>query len=346
MLSIIATLTVGVVITIRRPGHRVGLLVSVIAWVLCLQSLLAAISSPHAPIDPASGVAISALWLDGKMFLFLWASVSALLFYFPTGELPGTGWRWCVRGAALGLALGIVMFAIAPGNLREAAPPSASNPLNPTAVSLEIWRLLGPLSVSAGALLVGGLLSSAISLLVRYRSSTVEQRAQTLAGVYLGIVAIAAATLAPGAAGSPLAVAAATLAAAAVFAPARRSIQRAVDRRFNRLRYDARQTVERFSLRMRDAVELESLENELLAVVGATVQPSGAVLWLRHSRARGQASQSEAYAVWSVLTRIPGAINSFGTEDVDAQGGGCDPATAGGGRQRAHPQARRRLPAR
>jgi hypothetical protein len=94
---------------------------------------------------------------------------------------------------------------------------------------------------------------------------------------------------------SSLVVAAATLAVAAVFQPARRRIQQAVDHRFNRRRYDTAQTMAAFTDQLRQQVDLDTLTTELLAAIEQTMQPTQASLWLRAQGAPG--------AVGSTVTR-------------------------------------------
>jgi hypothetical protein len=103
-----------------------------------------------------------------------------------------------------------------------------------------------------------------------------------LVGVYAGVVLLAGQLFGDlGDRPPSWAVAGATLAVAALFQPARRRVQALVDRRFNRARYDAARTVDAFSARLRDHVDLDTLSAELLAVVDQTVQPASASLWLR-----------------------------------------------------------------
>jgi hypothetical protein len=94
---------------------------------------------------------------------------------------------------------------------------------------------------------------------------------------------------------SSLVVAGATLAVAGVFQPARRRIQQAVDRRFNRRRHDTAQTIAAFSARLHQQIDLDTLTAEVLAVADQTMQPTQVSLWLRPS---GSASQDQ---------RTPGA---------------------------------------
>jgi hypothetical protein len=98
-----------------------------------------------------------------------------------------------------------------------------------------------------------------------------------LAAVFLGLVALTTSVLPFS---SPVGVAASTLAAAALFTPLRRRVQRLVDRRFNRARYDADSIIAAFTIRLRDAVDLDTITQELRHAVNQAVAPAHASVWI------------------------------------------------------------------
>jgi hypothetical protein len=98
-----------------------------------------------------------------------------------------------------------------------------------------------------------------------------------LVGVYAALVLLATEVFRFRA---PVAVAASTLAVAALFNPLRRRVQRAVDRRFNRARYDADQTVTAFAARLKDAADLDSVRNDLAGVVSRALEPAHVSVWI------------------------------------------------------------------
>jgi hypothetical protein len=97
-----------------------------------------------------------------------------------------------------------------------------------------------------------------------------------LVGVYAGVVLLVTQVLAVK---SPVAVAAATLATAALFNPVRRRVQRIVDWRFNRARYDADLTVAAFAARLKDAVDLDAVQADLASAVQQALEPVHVSLW-------------------------------------------------------------------
>jgi hypothetical protein len=170
--------------------------------------------------------------------------------------------KWFAYGAMIGIPLGLPAQVPVWGPILELVQP----PLMFAGLGIGMFRYqLYDVDRVINRTLVYGLLTAALGLAY-------------VGGSLLFVLVTGAGSHPPS-----WLVAAATLAAAAVFRPARRRIQAVVDRRFNRRRYDAARTVEAFSARLRDQVDLATLSAELLGVVDQTVQPTRTSLWLRRA---------------------------------------------------------------
>ncbi len=162
-------------------------------------------------------------------------------------------------GTALALA-GLAVIALGPAQVEAAGIPALA---------------LAALPVSMGV----GILKYHLDDIDRIISRTLSYALVTglLVGLYAGLVLLATQVFGFR---STVAVAAATLAAAALFNPLRRRVQHAVDRRFNRARYDAEATVAMFAARLKDAVDLDSVWDDLASVVQQALEPARISVWI------------------------------------------------------------------
>lgn len=196
--------------------------------------------------------------------------------------------RWVVSGTALAIlslfAVLIPFFVLGP---QLTGTSSFASFL--IEVFIPLVMMLIPLSIGV-AMLRSGLfdIDTLINRALVYGALTVS-----LVAVYLGAVAglqYVFRTLTGGT--SQLAVVASTLAIAALFSPFRRRVQGFIDRRFYRGKYDAKKTLEAYAATLRDASDLDGLEDDLVAVARETVQPAHASLWLRAPE-RGSGERGE-----------------------------------------------------
>ncbi len=144
------------------------------------------------------------------------------------------------------------------------------------------WRTLSDIAVVGVAALPAGMgvaiLKYRLYEIDRIISRTLAYAIVTglLVGVYAGLVLLARQVLSVD---SPVAVAGSTLAAAGLFTPVRRRVQRVVDRRFNRVRYDADRMVEAFAVRLKDAMDLDMVRADLASVVNQALEPAHVTVW-------------------------------------------------------------------
>ena len=224
----------------------------------------------------------------------------------PLGLLPSHGWFSVVLAGvfifSVITALAVVAAAFARRRSASAERRQQIAWLGYVVLMTVLWALVlavismatngnsgpaGTLSwiLTALTALVGVPLACAVAVL-KYRLYEIDRIiSRTLAyaivtgllvGVYAGLVLLATRVLSVT---SPVAVAASTLAAAALFTPLRSRVQKTVDRRFNRTRYDADQTVTAFAARLQDAVDPDAVRADLLGVVQRSLEPVHVSVW-------------------------------------------------------------------
>jgi hypothetical protein len=179
--------------------------------------------------------------------------------------------KWLMSGAAV-LAVSQVIFQ----------PILALYPNLPQ-VQLVVGFLLGLGAAALPASMAVAILKYRLYDIDRIISRTLSYAIVTglLIGMYAGLVLLATQVLRFR---TPVAVAAATLAAAALFNPLRQRVQRAVDRRFNRARYDTDKTVAAFAGRLKDAVDLDAVQADLATAVQQTLEPAHISVWINERR--------------------------------------------------------------
>ena len=150
--------------------------------------------------------------------------------------------------------------------------------------SSSYWQVVGTLGLAILPVCVGvAVLKYRLYAIDRIISRVIAYAIVTgvLAGVFAGLVLLATQVLP---ARGPVAVAAATLVVAALFNPLRRRVQRAVDRRFNRARYDTEMVIAAFTARLRLTVDLDTVQGDLTDTVDAAFQPAHVSVWLAPGR--------------------------------------------------------------
>jgi hypothetical protein len=238
---------------------------------------IAAIAGHHISVDSSGELASldhpggATAWWAAVQNVFFWLLAVSLLASVGrqlAGFVKSSGERrqqvkWALAGTAASVTCGFVALSLsdnsnaivsAIGNAAIAGVPALPIGIGVAILKYRLYDIDRIISRTLAYAIVTGL----------------------LAGVYAGVVLLATQVLDIK---SPVAVAAATLVAAALFSPLRARVQRLVDRRFNRARYDADQTVAAFAARLQDAVDLDAVRADLLSVIHRSLEPAHVSMW-------------------------------------------------------------------
>jgi hypothetical protein len=240
------------------------------------------IANPAAAPGEAGAVlqAVNGWLLYGFLVLYAVAAYGLVLRFRRSSGAERQQIKWIAAVAPIGVVLLAVMYG-AVAVLGAGSLSSGSQAVDGPALLLVIggFSSLGLLPVAIGVAILRHRLYD-IDLLIN-RTLVYGALTATLAAAYVGAIALFQVALQSFTQESQLAVAASTLVVAALFQPLRARIQRAVDRRFFRRKYDAQRTVEAFRSRLRDEVDLSRLTDELEALVKDSLQPASVRVWLR-----------------------------------------------------------------
>jgi hypothetical protein len=210
---------------------------------------------------------VLAAWQFGVLACVVSTLLSLILrFYFSRGE-ERLQLKWFTYAAVVGLSTPLLLSELAPAVFQLVGPIA--------------WTLgFLSLPVSAGVAILKYRLYD-IDLIVN-RTLVYGALTVTLVGLYLGsVVSIQYMFRTLTGSRSQLAIVASTLLIAALFNPLRRRVQNFIDHRFYRRKYDAANTLEAFSAKLRDETDIDALNAELLSTVRKTMQPEHVSLWLR-----------------------------------------------------------------
>jgi hypothetical protein len=254
-------------------------LAAALAWIGgALEISIAAILGHHVTVDASGELASldspagATAWWGQVQNVFFWLLGLSLLLavgrqvvsFIKSGSDRREQLKWALSGTIVSVGCGWATFAL-------------SDSANAIVSAIGNAAITGVVALPVG---IGiAILRYRLYAIDRIISRTLAYAAVTalLAGLYAGLVLLATQVLDLT---SQVAVAAATLAAAALFNPLRRRVQHRVDRRFNRARYDADNTVAAFAARLQDATDPDAVRSDLIGTVCHALEPAQVSLWL------------------------------------------------------------------